>query len=105
MVSGMLLDILPYLVISTFTAIALALIVALIHKGGIVGLFASILLPGFLTWIAWDKRKFLSVDAQIRPDPTLLRVTDVLLPIFAATTVAVFLFGLWQLYKGPRFVA
>jgi hypothetical protein len=101
MVSGMLLDIVPYLVISTFTAMALALIVALIHRGGVVGLFASLLLPAFLTWDAWNKRQFLSAGTLFRPDPVLLHVAEVLLPIFGATTVAVFVFGVWRLEHGP----
>jgi hypothetical protein len=95
--SGMLLDIVPYLVISTFTAMVLALVVVLTRRGGIVGLIAAVLLPGFLTWDAWDKRRFLSADRSFNPDPILLRVAEVLLPIFAALTVAVFLFGLWRL--------
>jgi hypothetical protein len=98
-VSGMLLDIVPYLVVSAFTAMALALVVTLIHRGGVVGLFASVLLPGFLTWDAWDKRRTLSADSEFTPDPTLLHLANVLLPIFAVITVAVFIFGLWQLHN------
>ncbi len=102
----MLLDIIPYLVVSTFTVMGLSLVIILIHRGGLMGVLASVIVPGFLTWDAWHKRSFfLSMDTQFRADPTLLRVAEVLLPIFAAATFAIFFVGSWQLIKshqGPK---
>lgn len=81
----MLSDVIAYTVISTLTAAALALIVVLSRRGGVLGLLASIVVPGYIAWHAWETHSYLSRD---HTDPTLLRLTAVLWPASLIVTVA-----------------
>lgn len=98
---GMIMDIIPYLIIGTMTAVILGGIVSLMHRGGVIGLFASVLLPGYLTWDAWDKRRDLTITPGFIPDPVLLRVSELFLPLFALTTLGVLLIGAARLGWSP----
>lgn len=100
--SGVLVDSFFYLVVATLTAAGLALLVVLIRRGGVPGLFARVAVPGYVTWDAWHTSSFLSQDPWPSHDPVLLKVTGLLWPTMLALTVAVLLTGLWRLRSRTR---
>ncbi len=85
--TGLITDVIAYIVIGLLTSAGLALLVTAIHRGGLIGLVASLVLPAYLVYKGFGTARISDDDAALQVVATWVGIAGL------AAGVAVILLG------------